>query len=792
MSDEVQPDPPRRRLRAGAGASWQDIATALLPVLACFLGGATEKWAEGIVVAFLGVLLLASPPRDSLGPAVNVIFLALLATAGVAFLPASWFFQPEWRQALVNDFGIGIASTVTPQPWITAGAFASMVAGMSWVYFVASQEAENRAVRQQFRLFALGVVLLAGLSMGLYYAQQALPFWHNQRGFGPFPNRNQMANLLGLTAVIILACGQDDLRQGRKRWVVWLAALAVVITAIVLNFSRAGIAILVAGSVLWVAILVVRQGSVARIAVGASVLLGLLTVLLVFGGATLERFNLRAAEGTGLTSDFRWLIFQDAWQLIRSSPWVGIGLGNFEPLFAIFRDASFGQTRALHPESDWLWLVAELGWPAAALILVGGVLLLRRVFPLSDGTNQRFRLAALVAAVLFALHALADVSGHRVGSAYAGLFLFGLALRRPEQPGASRALVVVFRLIGAALLVIGGTWVIASYGSMSLPGGIGADNEQRLARAAHVGRRAGETIDRTTRALVWEPLNWQLYFLRALGKVTAQRPPHEAVDDFRRARFLEPNSYEVPYHEGAAWLRTQPTLAVTAWREALRRAGPERAELYSRMLSAAQGQNLIVRQMLEEFGSVQPDLALAYLERSQGDDFASGLTKLLRHDPALQMLTPEQKRRLFALWSERGDVAWLSAYTQQHPELLSFAWRGVAKHHASRKEFRAAYELAQRSGPAPKIPVLNSTSSIEELQREFFSSPNDPDAGLALYQQQIEGGKPGDALLTLRRLTEQPGVPAYFHFLEAQAWAAQENWERAWQAWLTFDRARGN
>ena len=44
--------------------TWEDLATALLPVLACFLGGATEKWAEGIVIALLGLLLISNPPRS--------------------------------------------------------------------------------------------------------------------------------------------------------------------------------------------------------------------------------------------------------------------------------------------------------------------------------------------------------------------------------------------------------------------------------------------------------------------------------------------------------------------------------------------------------------------------------------------------------------------------------------------------------------------------------------------------------------------------------------------------------
>ena len=347
---------------------------------------------------------------------------------------------------------------------------------------------ELREVRQQLRFFAAGIVLLAALCLALYYAQTALPFWHNQRGFGPFPNRNQTANLFGLTAIVILACGQEDIRQGRKRWIVWLLGLAVIVAAIILNFSRAGILILVAGSALWLGAFVLRKGSAARIALGLSVLLILLTVMLVFGGQTFERFNLRAGEGGDMAADLRWAIFQDALQLIRASPWCGIGLGNFDEVFAIFRDASLTSARTIHPESDWFWLWVEGGWPVILLAIAGLALLIRRVFPLQEGTNQRFRLAALIAALLFALHGLVDVSGHRVGTAFSGMFFLGMALRRPGELVASVWLPRLFRLIGLVLLIFGITWVVATRYEMALPGGLGAENEMRKAAAASQGR----------------------------------------------------------------------------------------------------------------------------------------------------------------------------------------------------------------------------------------------------------------------------------------------------------------
>jgi O-antigen ligase len=784
----------RTRIRSGFTVAparwWRNIAIPTLPVLACFLGGATEKWSEGIIVALLGLILLVAPPRVSLGRVLNLILLAILACAATAFLPEGWFLRPAWRLVLANDFGINLPGTVSPQPWITLGCFVSFLAGLSWLYYVSTLDLELREVRQQLRLFAGGIVLLAALCLALYSAQTALPFWHNQRGFGPFPNRNQTANLFGLTAIVILACGQEDIRQSRKRWIVWLLGLAIIVAAIILNFSRAGILILVAGSALWLGAFVLRKGSAARIALGLSVLLILLTVMLIFGGQTFERFNLRAGEGGDMATDLRWAIFQDALQLIRASPWCGIGLGNFDEIFAIFRNASLTGARTIHPESDWFWLWVEVGWPVILLTFAALALLVRRVFPLQEGTNQRFRLAVLIAALLFALHGLVDVSGHRVGTAFSGIFFLGMALRRPMELVASAWLPRLFRLIGLLLLIFGIAWVVATRYEMALPGGVGAENEMRKASAASQGRNFSESIERATRALEWAPLKWQLYFSRAVGKVGTKQPPSEALDDFRRARFLEPNVYEVPYQEGIVWLAREPALAITAWREALRRVGVQRLEVYGHMLALASQHNSAVRQGLEEIGMAHHDLALVYLQGAAGADFEKALQRLLDLDPDLQMFSRQERVKFFSLWAERGDRKELLSAVEAKPEWMKDAWRSVAKDHASRNDFRGAFELVRRFGEAPPLPEASARSSIDQVRQAYHANPDNYGAGYQLYQEQMRLGRIDEALLTVRHFTEQPRPPSYFHFLEAESWAAKKNWERAWKAWEKFQSAK--
>ena len=140
MRDPVQQSQSRQSRNHSVDRWTSNAAIALLPVLAAFLGGATQKWSEGIVVALLGLYLIARPPRVSLDPATNLIFIAFVGLAALAFLPARWFFLPAWRSAVVNDFTISLPQTLSPQPWITAGALISLLAGMSWLYIVTTQE----------------------------------------------------------------------------------------------------------------------------------------------------------------------------------------------------------------------------------------------------------------------------------------------------------------------------------------------------------------------------------------------------------------------------------------------------------------------------------------------------------------------------------------------------------------------------------------------------------------------------------------------------------------------------
>jgi hypothetical protein len=128
---------------------------------------------------------------------------------------------------------------------------------------------------------------------------------------------------------------------------------------------------------------------------------------------------------------------------------------------------------------------------------------------------------------------------------------------------------------------------------------------------------------------------------------------------------------------------------------------------------------------------------------------------------------------------------------ETHPEWLSQAWPGVANYYAAQKDFRKAYETARRSGGTPALPSVSEGTSIDQLRQALHASPDNYGIGFQLYHAQMRQGQVDEALMTVRHFTALPGVPRYFHFLEAEAWAEKQDWERAWNARKKFDAAPG-
>ncbi len=121
--------------------------------------------------------------------------------------------------------------------------------------------------------------------------------------------------------------------------------------------------------------------------------------------------------------DFRVVIYEDTFRMLKSEPLTGVGLGQFPYLFPQYRQASIINAHCRHPESNWLALAAEAGWPTAVMtaLAVGGffragIRAARRRqhgWPLALGT--------LLAAAAVPFHGIFDMPAYHEGIAWTAL-----------------------------------------------------------------------------------------------------------------------------------------------------------------------------------------------------------------------------------------------------------------------------------------------------------------------------------------------------------------------------------
>lgn len=424
-----------------------------ITLLALLLGGATELWALATVAGAMVVVIFVAPPEHSPGWPLLLMCAGLLLLAGSAFLPASWGETPGWRVFLEGKLHLSLPVTRTPQPWLTVEAIGYLFICLTWLLYLLSLRWTEPARQTAAGWLVAGVAVLSAVAIFCFATDTRMPFWENRENRGWFPNRNQMANVLALCGVLNYALIFDRTSLNRRRfW--WVLALVAICAGLVISLSRAGILLLFAGLALWHLAQWRGRRLNARTAGALAGACLLLSLFLLFGGETIERFQPGLQESA--RKEFRVPVQRDAIRFSKKEPWLGVGLGNFASLFPRERDASVAGNKAIHPESDWLWGAVELGWLAPLLVGLGAIWWWRLVWAGGAVGWEPLRLAAAVGVVIFALHGLVDVSAHRLGSFGVAAFLAAMAL--PSTGAARRGGAMAFRsaAVGIAVFWDGG------------------------------------------------------------------------------------------------------------------------------------------------------------------------------------------------------------------------------------------------------------------------------------------------------------------------------------------------
>ncbi len=763
-----------------------------MTLVALALGGATELPQQAVFTFAVGLLIFVAPPNRSLGPVANFLFTALFVLGLVAFLPAS---SSAWRENLVTHANLQLPDIRTPQPWLTIQACCLMFVGIVWSYYVLSQEWNSDKRKRATQLLVSGVAVLAAVAVAAYALGFHVPGWNQEQNRGWFPNRNQTADVLAVCAVINYTFVFDGLRKKQATATIWILTLIIIGAGLVVSYSRAGIIMFFGGIVLWHLLPTghkePRKKAFKWTTVSLTVVFSLLTLFFLFGGNTLERFEGRSLGQSVGDAGFRVAIQQDALRFSTQNPWFGVGLGNFEPLFAMAREASANAERAIHPESDWLWAACEMGWLAPLILLSGVFWWVTRCFPFQVRAGESLRRALTVAGILFILHGLVDVAGHRLGSLSVGMLVLSLALPNSEQiRRRSEQIPMIFRGLSLGLLLIGGWWLFSVNDLPALPTTASLAELQAKIGEARNGKDL-PTVEKTAnQALAIAPLDWQLYFQRAYAETFQPGELSRAGADFITVRTLEPKWVQPCYDEGVTWLAAdQPDLCLDAWTEALRRAGPEDVhDLYHQMVAASTSNDLVHAGLLTLAGQ-RIDYLLIFLADATPDDTTKIVSAVLATDPTLKTLTLKQQEKFFDAWWAEGDRPSLLAGLAANPSWVPACWEPAAQSYADQKDFKRAWETATRYGPAPVIPEMRTHIPINELQQAFYRENDNLPAGIALYSKQVKMGDNEDALTTLHTVEKIKNCPAYVYYLEAQLWAGKGQWELAWDAWLNYRSA---
>lgn len=258
-----------------------------------------------------------------------------------------------------------------------------------------------------------------------------------------FVNRNAYGAYAGIGLVICVSLAIQAFRASRHTHggrafdladhvmggVVPFAVGGVVLsTALLLSHSRgAFLCTGVALATLLLALILSRSIKPKGASLLAAVVLGVgLVVLSVSGDVTVKRL----AEDTAQEQeDGRLNTYRLTSQAIMDNPWMGVGLGAFQPAFRIYRDASLAVTAEWeYAHNVHLELAMELGIPAT-LLLYGawGMVLLSCV----TGLVRRHRdhvypAIALSTTVLVAVHGAVDFSIQIPAIAATICFLLGI------------------------------------------------------------------------------------------------------------------------------------------------------------------------------------------------------------------------------------------------------------------------------------------------------------------------------------------------------------------------------
>ncbi len=773
------------KLSVSTGKLWLTLS---VPLAACEFAGNQEPWTLALVATLVGLNLLLNAPRARITRTIiwPLILIAMLLLAGL--LPISATFLPDWRARLPLDFGIKLSTLLSPQPWVTFENWILFIMGLAWFLSCLGRRYAEPERRWLTRRLILGIALIAVQSL-LFERFGIRPgFWQHDwpaTYSGPFSSPDVLGGFLAMGSLLAIAVADDASRQKKKWFLLYALCLVPMFWALLVNSSRTGVLLLFGGLIVWTVFSSFSKRSAQRMSLFVALLLTLAALFIAFGDSLLEKLALPKSTYTSLSSQARIKLAASTLDMIGHAPLLGIGLGNFEPVFALTATSSNFYNRPGHPGSDWLWLASEAGLPVVGLLLLTVIAFIFRTGSWrsqgsSSQKHRRLRSACAVAALMVPVHGLVDVPGHQVGILFTMMLLAGLSLRQSKRESSPLVSNRAVPRIGAAIFLFGiaATWLAISLGHPVLPGSMSAQVLQRQATGQDRNGELEKAHQSISSAIAMKPLQWSYYFDRASLALPMGRTANLVLEDFSRARMLEPHSGLLCYQEALLWMRYNPKYSIPAWRQALMR-DHSRANQFFAALCACLENAPELRASVRDLAT-DPRLKLTYLVYALPDEFDPVVQELLRQQPSLNQFTPEERLRLFRIWYEHGDRAGLLSTLDHNPIWRADGWPVVATDRAAGGDFKHACQIVMENLSPPIDGTTRRIGSLEQLQHAFLLHPTDYSYGLDLYEVEKAKNLMDDALHTLEKVSQIPGSPKKLLYDEAVILYRKDDLAKAW------------
>lgn len=331
------------------------------------------NWQQFTVILFFGLTLMLCLPFPYQA-------IAWLSPARAELLSQAWALtgdSPAWR-------------TLSYLPGAAFGWWGFLLS-LGLFYRVVSDLCADRKMLKSLVFVMIGVGLLEAVygliqalvpSMGVLWVDYIQAYIGTSRG--TFINRNNFAGFiemiwpLALGITLAMAGRTHSLKsalgsESLNRQALMALGIIVLLLALIFTRSRGGIISGMAGFLTFS--ILARKGmkGVARqtrvLLGGIIVLLGVYILTIGIGPVT-HRFLSIGSDGSS-----RLEIWRDSLPIVRAHP-LGIGLGNYENVFAVYNRSTSSDQTVIYAHNDYLQLLVEAGWAGFMVLMTGFLIFL--------------------------------------------------------------------------------------------------------------------------------------------------------------------------------------------------------------------------------------------------------------------------------------------------------------------------------------------------------------------------------------------------------------------------------